>query len=341
MELPKNVKHILALAPNWLGDAVMCTPALRVLKRRFPEAELTVTAKFPICDLLQGLPWIDRLAPISSRPGLFRMLQIAAELHPHARDLAVIFPHSARAALLAMMAGASNRLGYQRGQRSWFLTDTVQPYREKGVIVPIYMAKEYLDLLKPLGCEDDDQGLELVADPKEIDAVRGRCSGEGPLIGLAPGAAFGSSKRWPAERYAQVADLLAQKTGARFVLLTGPGEEETRAEALKAAKTTFIECYDQKPTIARLKAAISEVDMLIGNDSGPRHIAIAFKKPVICIMGSTSPRYTDSPWEVGKIVRVDVDCGPCQKPVCETDHRCMTRISPEMVMEAALPFLPH
>ncbi len=329
------------MAPNWLGDAVMCTPALRALKRRFPEAELTVTAKFPICDVLKGLPWIDRLMPISNRPGLFRMIQIAAELRPYARDLAVIFPHSARAALLAMMAGAPCRLGYQRGQRSWFLTDTVAPYRENGVITPIYMAKEYLDLLAPLGCEDDNQGLELFAEPAEIEIVRARCAGEGPLIGLAPGAAFGPSKRWPAERYAQVADLLAQKAGARFVLLTGPGEEDTRAAVRNAAKTPLVECYDQKPAIARLKAAISQVDLLIGNDSGPRHIAIAFKKPVVCIMGSTSPRYTDSPWETGKIVKVAVDCGPCQKPVCETDHRCMTRVTPEMVVAAALPFLPH
>lgn len=271
------------------------------------------------------------------------MTRMAVELHPLARDLAVLFPHSFRAALLAVMAGAHRRIGYDRGGRSWLLTDRVPPHREAGRITPIYMAREYLDLIAPLGAVDDGEGLELAAAPGEIARVQEklRGGGDGPVIAFAPGAAFGPSKRWPAERYAEVADLLSAKTGARCVLLTGAGEEDTRAAVLKAAKTPFIDCNDGPPSIARLKAVLSRVDLLIGNDSGPRHIAIAFKKPVICIMGPTSPRYTDSPWERGRLLRVEVDCGPCQKPTCATDHRCMTRISPESVAEAACAFLPR
>ncbi len=341
MTLSPNPQHILVLAPNWLGDAAMCTPALRALKQRFPAAELCVAGQPGICQLLDGLPWIDRLYSLPKRPGFFRMLAMASALRPLSRDLAVVFPHSFRAAWLAWMAGARRRIGYDRGGRAWLLTDRIAPHRETGRITPIYMAREYLDLVAPLGCEEDGRGLELAADAAAVEKVRRKLAGSGPIVGFAPGAAFGPSKRWPAERYARVADLLAERVGARCVLMTGPGEEDTREAVLRAASTPLIDCNEGAPSIARLKAVISQLDLLIGNDSGPRHIAIAFQKPVICIMGSTSPKYTDSPWEKGRILRVDVDCGPCQKPTCATDHRCMTRISPEAVAAAALEFLPR
>jgi heptosyltransferase-2 len=329
--------HILAIAPNWLGDAVMCTPALRAIKRRFPQSTLAVAGQPAICALLDGLPWVGRLHPLPSLRGLFSLLSASWTVNEDAQDLAVVFPHSFRAALLARLARAKRRVGYNRDNRSWLLTDAPEPHRENGVVTPVYMAHEYLELVAPLGCADDGLGLELAADPAERAAVRERLAGDGPLVALAPGAAFGPAKRWPAERFAAVADALAARRGARCVLLTGPGEEETRAAVLAAVKRPLLEFPGGG--IARLKAVLAEADLLIGNDSGPRHIAIAFGRPVICVMGPTSPRYTDSPWEKGRLLRVDVDCGPCQKPICSTDHRCMTRIAADAVVEAALPFL--
>jgi len=329
--------HILAIAPNWLGDAVMCTPALRALKRRFPQSTLAVAGQPAICTLLEGLPFVDRLLPLVSLRGLFSLLNAAWEVSEDARDLAVVFPHSFRAALLARLAGAHRRIGYNRDHRRWLLTDAPEPHRENGVITPIYMSREYLDLIAPLGCTDDGLGLELAAAPSERVAVREHFAGDGPLVAIAPGGAFGPAKRWSAERFAAVADALAAQRGARCVLLTGPGEADTRAAVLAAAKSPLLEFPGGG--ILRLKAVLAEAELLVGNDSGPRHIAIAFGKPVVCIMGPTSPRYTDSPWEKGRVLRVDVDCGPCQKPVCATDHRCMTRITADAVVEAALPFL--
>jgi len=329
--------HILAIAPNWLGDAVMCTPALRAIKRRFPQSILAVAGQPAVCALLEGLPCIDRLHPLPSVRGLFALLSAAWTLAADAEDLAVLFPHSFRAALLARLARAKRRIGYNRDNRRRLLTDAPEPYRENGVITPVYMAREYLDLVAPLGCDDDGLGLELAADPAERAAVRDRFAGDGPLVALAPGAAFGPAKRWPPERFAAVADALAARCGARCALLTGPNEADTRAAVLAAAKSPLLEFSGGG--ISRLKAVLAESDLLVGNDSGPRHIAIAFGKPVVCVMGPTSPLYTDSPWEKGRLLRVDVDCGPCQKPVCTTDHRCMTRITADAVVEAALPFL--
>lgn len=336
----KPPKRILAFVPNWLGDVAMCTPALRALARRFPEAELVAVGRAGACDLLRGLGWLHGTVAIPARLGVGAMLALQWKLGAGRPTLAVVFPHSFRAALAARVTGAESRLGYARNGRSRLLTHKVLPYREDGGIVPVYMGKEYLDLVKSVGCEDDGEGLELVADPGTVEKLRPRLDGDGPLIAVAPGAAFGPSKRWPAERYAAVIDALHAETRARAVLLTGPGEEDTRDAVLAAAKHAPIVAGEGCPGIETLKASIALADLLIGNDSGPRHVAIALKKPVICIMGPTSPRYSEGPYEVGEVLRVDVDCGPCQKPVCETDFRCMTRISPEAVVAAALRYLP-
>jgi heptosyltransferase-2 len=336
----KPPKRILAFVPNWLGDVAMCTPALRALARRFPEAELIAVGRAGACDLLRGLGWLDGMVAIPARLGVGAMLGLRWKLGAGRATLAVVFPHSFRAALAARVTGAESRLGYARNGRAWLFTHKALPYREDGVIVPVYMGEEYLDLVKSVGCEDDGEGLELVADPGTVEKLRPRLEGDGPLIAVAPGAAFGPSKRWPAERYAAVIDTLHAEAGARAVLLTGPGEEDTRDAVLAAAKHPPIVADEGCPGIETLKASIALADLLIGNDSGPRHVAIALKKPVICIMGPTSPRYSEGPYETGEVLRVDVDCGPCQKPVCETDFRCMTRILPEAVVAAALRYLP-
>lgn len=335
------MKHILVLLPNWIGDAAMCTPAIRILAKRYPDAEITVAGRSAICALLEGLPYIKRCVDLPARPGLGAMRKLGQTLRPYARNLCVVFPHSSRAAILARLTGAHQRLGYARGNRSWLLTDTVEPHRVDGDIVPIYMAHEYEQLVLSLGCEVDNLGLELAADAGECAAVQARVGTGGPLIGIAPGAAFGPSKCWLPERYAEVINRLHHDHGARCVLLTGPGEETTRQAVLDRVEVPLLECQSTPPTLARLKAIIASLDLFIGNDSGPRHIAIAFKKPVICIMGSTSPAYTTSPWEQGEVLRIDVDCGPCQKPHCETDHRCMTGITVEHVVMAVRKHLPR
>lgn len=330
---------ILVFVPNWLGDAAMCTPALRALKRRFPQATLVAAARPGVARLLDGLPHVDGVLPVPKSGGLIATLKQARELRKMRPGLVAVFPHSFRAALLARLSGAPHRLGYARGGRAWLLTHCAPPHREDGAIAPIYMAREYLDLVALLGCEDDGQGLELTARPEYVEKVRERFCEHRPVVGFAPGAAFGPSKRWPPERFAAVADVLTKRANATCVLLTGPGEEDTR-EAVKAAtKTGFVECDGGNPDIDSLKATISQLDLLVCNDSGPRHVAVAFKVPTICIMGPTSPAYSEGPYERGEVIRIDVECGPCQKPVCETDHRCMTGISTGRVADAALRVL--
>ena len=234
-----DVKTILAMVPNWLGDVAMCTPALRALRNRFPAASLILAGPPAACALLTGLPWFNAVVSFPKRPGLRDMMTFRQSVRGVAMgspDLAVLFPHSARAALMAWVTGARRRLGYDRGGRSVLLTDRVAPYREHGTVTPVYMAREYLDLLMPLGAEDDRLGLELRAEADILDGMAARMGTRRPRIGLACGAAFGPSKLWPAERYAAVADQLYDQLGAQCVVITGPGEEDTRRAVLAAAK---------------------------------------------------------------------------------------------------------
>jgi ADP-heptose:LPS heptosyltransferase len=123
------------------------------------------------------------------------------------------------------------------------------------------------------------------------------------------------------------------------VLLTGPGEENLAETIAATARTPLTRCDDGVPTIDTLKATVSILNLLICNDSGSRHIAVAFRVPTVCIMGPTSPCYSEGPYERGEVIRVDVDCGPCQKPECDTDHRCMTEIQPEQVASSVVRLL--
>lgn len=324
--------RVIVLVPNWLGDAAMCTPALRALYRRY--GKYTVAGVPAACALLDGLPWIREVLPFPARASLSILLRTAIRLRPLARDLAVVFPHSFRAAMLARLTGARRRAGYACNGRSFLLTETIEFHREDGKRAPMYIADEYLRLAAMLGGEDDGQGLELHAQPEWTARIQPLFTGRGPRVGFAPGAAFGSAKRWPAERFAAVADALYNDLHADCILLTGPGEEALEAQFLAAARSPIVR-LEGPGSVARLKAAVSQLDLLVGNDSGPRHVAIAFHVPVICIMGPTPPRYTDSPYERGRVIRLDVDCSPCGKRVCETDHRCMLNITPETVAGAA------
>lgn len=329
---------ILVHLPNWLGDVVMCTPALRALRRRYPEARITLAGKQACLDVLEGLPCFDAGIALGARP-TWRELRTAAKSLPARPRLGIALPHSARAALLLVAAGCATRVGYNRGGRRLLLTLPVEPYRENGVITPIYMAREYLDLLAPLDCVDDGEGLSLHADASAVAQVKAQLDPARPVVGIAPGAAFGPSKRWLPERFAAVAAWLTREHNAQCLLFTGPGEEDTRDAVRAACPVPLLEPTVEAAGIARLKAGIAAIDLLIGNDSAPRHMAVAFGVPVICIMGSTSPRYTAGPWEKGAVVRIDVDCGPCQKPVCATDHRCMTGVPVERVCAEAAQWI--
>ena len=154
------------------------------------------------------------------------------------------------------------------------------------------------------------------------------------------GEQFGSSKLWVSEYFARVADNLVRLENCDVVLLGGPNERPITGEIVAAARSELANLAEENTGLDIFKSIVKRCDLMISLDSGPRHFAVAFDKPVVVLMGSTNPKYTNCNLEKTTIVRVeDLDCIPCQLKQCPRERECMTRIAPETVFRAAIELL--
>jgi heptosyltransferase-2 len=269
---------------------------------------------------------------------LVRRLRVARRIAD--ADTVVVLPNSFGAALLAFASGAANRIGYARRGRARLLTQAVPAPRVNGRFQPIAMERYYLDLAIALGCPDLGTAIELPRDPgaeRACDALLARVGirADRPLVGIAPGAAFGPSKLWPTRSFAEVAAGLAAD-GAQVALIHGPGEEHLAREILDAAAgATLFDLGGSSLTLDLLKSIVARSSLVICNDAGARHVAAAFEVPCLVLMGPTSLAYTNLNLKKTRVLREPVECSPCHRKVCPIDHRCMTRLSPARVLAEA------
>ncbi|MHC5038193.1 MAG: lipopolysaccharide heptosyltransferase II [Planctomycetota bacterium] len=342
-------KRILVICPNWVGDVVMATPALRALRTSFPEAKITGLVRPYVSLILEGAPWFDRLWRYDRRRNSLReAIRAVRGIRREDFDLAVVFPNSFSTALLARLGGVGERVGYVRDRRGLLLTRSLprpgEGPGEEGAFQPVYMVDYYLDLVAAAGAEPSGRHLEIFLPPEteaKAAALLERL-GQGPggrWIGLNPGAAFGSSKCWLPERFAEAGDRLAERHGARCIILAGPGEEEVQGRIASLMHSSPATPSPGEVPLDVLKGVVKGLDLLVTNDTGPRHFAHAFNVPAVVLMGPTDPRYTQCGLERAKVLRVEVDCGPCHLKVCPTDHRCMTALTADLVVEAAAELL--
>jgi heptosyltransferase-2 len=340
-----EAKKILVICPNWVGDVVMATPAFRALRTSFPHAEIAVLFRPYVAGILEGAPWFDRVIEYDRRKGSLRdAVRLIRRFRKEAYDLAVVFPNSFRTALLAGLGGARERVGYVRDRRGFLLTRAVprpgEGPGEEGTFHPVYMVDYYLELAAAAGAKPMGRELELPL-PAATDAKaaallenHGVADGE-KLIGLNPGAAYGSSKCWMPERFAEAGDRLAERFKARVLVMAGPGEEAVQKDIVSRMTSKPMAPAPGELPLDVLKGVVKRLALLVTNDTGPRHYASAFGVPAVVIMGPTDPRYTQSPDERAVVLREEVDCGPCHLKTCPEDHRCLTAITPAMVVEAA------
>lgn len=334
--------RIVVRCPNWVGDLVMAVPALRALREGFPRAEITLLLKPQLAELLAGAPWHDRLLPLEiygARRRRGRLGRAARALRAERFDLGVILPNSFSSAWILWRAGVPRRLGYARNGRTLLLTDPVRPPREGGVILPAPMQRTYLDLVARLGCPVERADLALYVTPAERETMDARLEvlglgGARPLLAIAPGASFGSSKRYPPERFAAAADAFLEKHGGAAVLLPGPGEEAEARAVAGAMRGRAAVCWPPV-TLGPLKAALARSALLLTNDAGARHVAEALGVPQVVVMGPTDRRYGAMSERHAVVLRREVPCGPCHLKACPLDHRCMTGIGPEELAAAA------
>ncbi|MCK4850013.1 MAG: lipopolysaccharide heptosyltransferase II [Phycisphaerae bacterium] len=345
-----NSDRMLVVLPSWLGDTVMATPALRALRRQFPHAHITYLGRPGSLALLADAPWADSAIQAPLPHGLSygaQFFRSAKELARHHFDSAVLMPNSFGSALMATLAKIERRIGYDRDGRGMLLTDRLLPAKENGRFVPGPMIRYYLALAGYLGasqldttmelftCPDDERAIESLFDQWNIDSAKG-------ILLVHPGGGFGPSKRWPAQKYAQVADALVERFGLQLIITAGPKEADVAADLQTALKAKALNLAQHNISIGQLKALVRRSRLMIGNDTGPRHIAAAFSVPVVTIFGPTDPAWTDTFFDGQRIVRAKVSCGPCQKKTCKKESlRCMDLVTAEMVLAQAVDLLEH
>jgi heptosyltransferase-2 len=352
-----NPKKILVVQPSWVGDAVMATPTLRAIRQLYPQAHISYLMKRYVKPVFTGMPWADRL--ITYRAGKTQkkagkgLFDLANRLRSAKFDLAILLPNSLQSALVCKMANIPRIAGYERDARGFLLSDKLIAYKERGKLVPTPIIKTYLGIARYLGSHERDLKMELFVtesekrDSSELlsrcglnpDVDRPAASGNPPLILLNPGAQFGAAKCWPPEYFANLADRFIDELGATILISGAPRERMILDTIIQSMRGKAMDLLAHGSTLGSLKDVIRRCDLVVTNDTGPRHMAAALDVPVVTIFGPTHPEWTEIYFPKERKVAVKVFCGPCQKKICPLDHRCMIRVTPAMVFENSIQLL--
>jgi heptosyltransferase-2 len=331
---------IAVLCPNWVGDLVMATPALRAVRGHYPAAEIVAVLRPFLSDVLAGTTLVDRTIGYHPRGTQAdeRGWRIVQKLRQERFDLALVLPNSLRTGWLAWISGAKRRVGFARNGRGWMLTDAVQPRSRK---TPHPVLDEYLRLAAHLGCTDLAPRMELATTPIDEERLdrywkQQGVSRPGGVICLNSGGAFGAAKHWPVASFAELARKIAWKLDRRVLVLCGPAERELAREIVRLADFPAVTSLaDEPPSLGLTKAAVRRAELLVTTDSGPRHFAQPFGVPVVTLFGPTHQEWSETNYERSVHLQEKLDCGPCQKRTCPLGHhRCMTELSVERVFRA-------
>ena len=324
--------------PNWVGDAVMATPALRAIRTEFPQAEIVGVMRPVIADVLAGAGFFDRTLVVNPRGTNSdqRGGRFLRRLHAERCDTAVLFPNSLRSAWWAWRSGARRRIGFARDWRGWLLTDRLTP---KPKSTPHPVLDEYLRLAERLGCRSLTRTTSLAVsrlDQATLDAfwmqqaIDQRSRG---VVCFNTGGAFGSAKNWPREYFTELARRIVDQLGKTVLVVCGPAErDDARWIAAAAERSQVLSLADQPLSIGLTKAAIASAELLVTTDSGPRHFAAAFDVPAITLFGPTHIAWSETHHPCAVHLQVPIDCGPCQQRECPLGHhRCMRELSVDRV----------
>ena len=322
-----------------MGDAVLATAALRAIRKHYPDSSIYFYANKVVKDILSPCRFNDYwLNQDSNCP-----FRIAKKFRKYKFTQAILLKNSFSCALAVFLAGIKSRVGYARDCRSFLLTEKLYPPKlSTGKFKPQSMVKYYLAPAAWLGCDIQDDQLELSIDTQSQQSLKEKLpqidSPDKPLFILIPGGAFGPSKYWPAEYFAKTADLLIEKYNANVIISVSPTPQERKIahDIRSLSKNNLIDLSQTKLSLGQLKALFAKASLVIANDTGPRHIAIALKRKIVTLFGPNDPAWTDTGYENEIQIVTDVPCAPCQKPNCPTkNHICMKAISAEQVFNAA------
>lgn len=353
-------RRIVIRAVNWLGDAVMSTPAVMRLRERFPEAHITVATQSKLAGLWEGHPAIQDVLAFGAGENAW---QVGRRIRTGRYDLGLAFPNSPRSALELLLGGVPRRVGGRWPWRRWFLTDVVEPHAGSVAMrlrtpqeieavlgqpaAPAHWGQplpgpeahhihQYLRLLRPLGGNTAPLAPLIPVNPRALDHVRrtfelatDRC-----WVGINAGAEYGPAKRWPPEAFRWLVAELGLQPELGVVIFGGPSDVEL-ARSLVPSGAPHIRVLAGQTTLPQLAAALHCCSVVVTNDTGPMHLAAAVGSRVLVPFGSTSPELT-GPGLPGdrhhRFLRLEVPCAPCYLRRCPVDHRCLAEIRPERVL---------
>lgn len=335
-----GVKRLLIRSTNWIGDAVMTTPAVGAIRKNFPAAEISLLVKPWVVPVFVHSPDVDRIIVYDDRgrhQGAGGKLRLARELRRHRFDAAILLQNAIEAALITWLAGIPCRIGFDTDGRRLLLTHPVHLTRK---LKTIHQTGYYLAMLQGAGLQtgSPELSLELADDDRRQAQKRlaqwGISKGR-KLIGINPSATFGPTKQWFPERFAALADRLQEKYDAAIVIFGGPGDRVLGDRIADAMKNPPVDLCG-RTGLGEAMALIAACDLFITNDSGLMHVGAALKVPLIAIFGSTNP-VTTGPLSAGsRVIKSRIDCAPCLKPQCPLGHmNCMREITVDKVFAAA------
>ncbi|MBN2538667.1 MAG: lipopolysaccharide heptosyltransferase II [Deltaproteobacteria bacterium] len=337
--VPEKVDNILIRGTNWIGDVIMSLPAVSSVRRTFPHARIAVLAKPWVAELYRACPDVDDVIVFRSpgiHDGIVGKIRLAEQLRKEKFDLALLLQNAIEAALIVWLARIPLRAGYNSDCRGLLLTHSVQRTR---AIRKIHQIGYYLEMVESLGFGTAGRAINIApGDDYSLSAkkilVEHNIEEEETLIGIAPGASYGPAKMWFPERFAAVADRLADEFSARIILFGSSGDRERTDLLQKNSKNLMINLAGETK-LSEVIGLIQECDLFISNDSGLMHLAGALNIPLIAIFGSTNPATTSPAGERSIVIHKDVSCSPCLKESCPTDFRCMDLIGVDDVCDAA------
>lgn len=335
-------EKIIVRMPNWIGDLVMATPILSDLRKAYPKAHITAMCLAPICDLLREDQDIDELFCFSKGNRFGRRndkRDIVEKLRRGKYDLGILLTYSFSSAWWFWLGNVKRRLGYKGNGRGLLLTDKI-PFPKN--VHDQHLVETYKMLLEPLGIPVSDTKTRIFLTDKELSDAKILLqqlgiSSEQILIGINPGAAYGTAKCWLPERFREVTEQLLKLPNIRIIYFGDQASMPLVKEICQALPPAVINLAGLT-SLRELTALIKLCQVLLTNDSGPMHIAAAVGTPLVALFGSTNAVAT-GPYKTGVVIHKNVSCSPCYRRVCPIDFRCMKRIETDEVYKKILHIL--
>ena len=344
--LPEGIQKILIRSTNWIGDAVMTTPAGRSIRLNYPEAEITLLALPWVGDVFSASPHIDKIFTYDKNgrhSGIKGKFVLAGDLREKAYDAAILLQNAFEAAFITTLARIPIRAGYTTDGRGLLMTHGVKKHKD---IKLRHQVHYYQEMLQGLGLHPGPDDLELHINDEDIfwsaNTINQYSAGQKvTIIGINPGAAYGPAKCWPVEKYAALAKKLCQAQDV-IVVVFGTKADCAAAKQIQEAVNNQIKVVDLtgKTTLGQALGMISLCNVFVTNDSGLMHVSAALKVPTVAIFGSTDHIATGPYSENASIVRIELDCSPCLETHCPKKHfRCMEDIEVDDVVHAVYAHL--